>query len=145
MSTDMEINKHKHIFLDTIPISGATLRDPSMGTQAYPSHLNLPQRARSIFARTEHSLEEGKLIPLRTTSSSRGWLDKHLAFHRLPEPITCLSEVLQGRMEPPLCRAVMLKMHCYIGFSLPPPSCSLTSVSSGNIFADQLPHLTIHQ
>ena len=94
MSTDMEINKHKHIVLDTIPIAGATVRDPSMGTQAYPSHLNLPQRARSILARTEHSLEEGKLIPLRTTSSSRGWLDKHLAFHRLREPITCLSEVL---------------------------------------------------
>ena len=94
MSTDMEINKHKYIVLDTIPIAGATVRDPSMGTQAYPSHLNLPQRARSILARTEHSLEEGKLIPLRTTSSSRGWLHKHLAFHRLREPITCLSEVL---------------------------------------------------
>ena len=101
-----------------------------MGTQAYPSHLNLPQRARSTFARTEHSLEEGELISLRATSTSSGWLDKHLAFRHLHELITCLSEVLRGRMEPPLC---------YIGFSLPPPSYSLTSVSSGNIFADQLP------
>lgn len=110
-----------------------------MGTQAYPSHPNLPQRARSTFARTEHSLEEGELISLRATSTSSGWLDKHLAFRHLHELITCLSEVLRGRMEPPLCTAGMLKTHCYIGFSLPPPSYSLTSVSSGNIFADQLP------
>lgn len=116
-----------------------------MGTQAYPSHPNLPQRARSTFARTEHSLEEGELTPLRATSTSRGWLDKHLAFCHLHEPITCLSEVLRGRMEPPLCRAGMLKTHVTLAFLCRPlPAPSLLFLLGTSLQTNYL-DLTIHQ